>query len=317
MSFQSTVNFERGFGVPGEIFLSGPTRAQPVILESADAAYNIVGATALTTVSGGTDADPNLPVIAKAGGTGAFAGILANPKVYASFGTVSGGPLAPTLTLPNEINAEGLTMGQMVVTLENSADVGDIVAYDTTTGKLSALPALTEFTGTISTTTLTVTAVAAGALAVGQLISGTGVTPGTYITALGTGLGGTGTYTIGISQTVGSPTAMTAPGKPLPAVSVTGHIDEGSEESAVLTVTAVGSGDVYVGMPVHGTGVAAGTFVTAFASGNGGIGTYLVNIEQTVASETLTSGARLLVPNAVVDRYDSTDSGLAVIKLTN
>lgn len=62
------------------------------------------------------------------------------------------------------------------------------------------------FTGSIATTTLTVTAVTNGTLAVGQVVSGTGVTAGTYITALGTGVGGTGTYTVGVSQTVASST---------------------------------------------------------------------------------------------------------------
>ena len=68
------------------------------------------------------------------------------------------------------------------------------------------------FTGSISGTTLTVSAVVSGTLAVGQLITGTGVSvspPGsnaTYITALGTGTGGVGTYTVGVSQTVSSRT---------------------------------------------------------------------------------------------------------------
>lgn len=72
-----------------------------------------------------------------------------------------------------------------------------------------------SFTGSISGTTLTVSTVASGTLAVGQLIVGAGVSaspPGsnaTYITALGTGTGGVGTYTVGVSQTVSS-TAMTA-----------------------------------------------------------------------------------------------------------
>ncbi|CAB4169714.1 hypothetical protein UFOVP1302_77 [uncultured Caudovirales phage] len=71
------------------------------------------------------------------------------------------------------------------------------------------------FTGSISGTTLTVTAVVSGTLAVGQLITGTGVSaspPGslaTYITALGTGTGATGTYVVGVSQTVSS-TSMNA-----------------------------------------------------------------------------------------------------------
>lgn len=68
------------------------------------------------------------------------------------------------------------------------------------------------FTGSISGTTLTVSSVVSGTIAIGQLISGPGVSaspPGsaaTYITALGTGTGGAGTYTVNISQTVSSST---------------------------------------------------------------------------------------------------------------
>ena len=64
-------------------------------------------------------------------------------------------------------------------------------------------------TGSISGSTLTVSAVTSGTLYVGQTISGTGVTAGTTITALGTGTGGTGTYTVSAAQTVAS-TAITA-----------------------------------------------------------------------------------------------------------
>jgi hypothetical protein len=68
-----------------------------------------------------------------------------------------------------------------------------------------------SFTGSISGTTLTVTAVASGAVTVGQVLSGTGITSGTLITALGTGTGGTGTYTVQTSQTASS-TTITASG---------------------------------------------------------------------------------------------------------
>ena len=57
-------------------------------------------------------------------------------------------------------------------------------------------------TGSIATTVLTVTAVTSGALAVGDVISGTGVTVGTSISSLGTGTGGIGTYNLSASQTV-------------------------------------------------------------------------------------------------------------------
>jgi len=67
------------------------------------------------------------------------------------------------------------------------------------------------FTGAIAGTTLTVSAMApGGSLAVGSVITGTGVTANTVITALGTGTGGAGTYTVNNSQTVASE-AMIAP----------------------------------------------------------------------------------------------------------
>ena len=69
--------------------------------------------------------------------------------------------------------------------------------------------AATSFTGSISGTTLTVSAVASGTITVGQTISGPGVTPGTTITGLvWGGQGGTGSYTVGISQTVASTTII-------------------------------------------------------------------------------------------------------------
>jgi hypothetical protein len=61
-----------------------------------------------------------------------------------------------------------------------------------------------SFTGSISGTRLTVTAVTTGTLAAGQTLSGTGVSGSTTITALGTGSGGVGTYTVSQSQTVTS-----------------------------------------------------------------------------------------------------------------
>jgi hypothetical protein len=72
-----------------------------------------------------------------------------------------------------------------------------------------------SFTGSIATTTLTVTAMLSGdSLVVGQYIDGSGVTNGTYITAFGTGSGGTGTYTVSASQTAAS-TTMIANGNAL------------------------------------------------------------------------------------------------------
>jgi hypothetical protein len=69
----------------------------------------------------------------------------------------------------------------------------------------------TGFTGTgsISGTTLTITVATSGSLAIGSVIT-TGAAAGTTIVAFLTGTGGTGTYQVSISQTVGSTTIAVA-----------------------------------------------------------------------------------------------------------
>lgn len=82
----------------------------------------------------------------------------------------------------------------------------------------SAAPAA-SFTGSIAGTVLTVSAVGSGALAAGQQVTGATVASGTYITSLGSGSGGTGTYNVGLSQTVAS-SAMTSIAADLDSVAV-------------------------------------------------------------------------------------------------
>jgi hypothetical protein len=68
-------------------------------------------------------------------------------------------------------------------------------------------PYSTIFTGSMSSTTLTVTALLSGSpLVVGSYVDGSSVTDGTYITAFVTGTGGTGTYTINQSVSASSTT---------------------------------------------------------------------------------------------------------------
>jgi hypothetical protein len=58
-----------------------------------------------------------------------------------------------------------------------------------------------------------------------------------------------------------------------------------------LTVTAALNGvQIQVGMFVNGSGVTAGTYITAFGTGTGGTGTYLVNVSQTASSTTIVGG---------------------------
>lgn len=61
----------------------------------------------------------------------------------------------------------------------------------------------------------------------------------------------------------------------------------GGASSSTLTVTAVGFGaPIALGMFVDGTSVTDGTFITAFGTGTGGIGTYTLNQAINIANST-------------------------------
>ena len=139
-------------------------------------------------------------------------------------------------------------------------------------------PSSAVFTGSISGTTLTVTAITNGTIAINQSLFGVGITQETIITALGTGTGGIGTYTINQSQTVASELMNSA---------TAGATVTGSIATTTLTVTAVTSGTLYVGQTIQGSTVTAQTIITALGTGTGGAGTYTVNNSQTVTSRTL------------------------------
>ena len=139
-------------------------------------------------------------------------------------------------------------------------------------------PSSAVFTGSISGTTLTVTAITNGTIAAGQSLFGVGVSNETVITALGTGTGGIGTYTINLSQTVAS--------RQMNSTTVGARVT-GSITGTTLTVSAVASGTLYVGQTIQGTGVTALTIITALGTGSGGVGTYTVSTSQTVSSTTL------------------------------
>ena len=63
----------------------------------------------------------------------------------------------------------------------------------------------------------------------------------------------------------------------------------GSISTTTLTVSAVTSGTLRVGQYITGTGVTAGTTITALGTGTGGTGTYTVSASQTASSTTITA----------------------------
>lgn len=133
MPFQSSVRIDQTTGVVGDIIIDGPMRGVPAILSSTLAANNVIGR-AFRHV-----ADDDMKVTADDATNMNFAGILANSKVYANDGTLTGGTLAPTLTLANDVQVELVTMTSgIVVSLSTSADIGDNVFYADATGILAA-----------------------------------------------------------------------------------------------------------------------------------------------------------------------------------
>ena len=112
------------------------------------------------------------------------------------------------------------------------------------------------FTGSISGTTLTVTNIKNGLITVGQSLFGPGITAETVITALGSGSGGVGTYTINNSQTISSENMNSASNAAAMTASISG---------TTLTVTAI-TGTLYPGQTIQGAGVTANTIITALGS---------------------------------------------------
>lgn len=140
--FQTAITGNIAFGVVGELFLDGPLRAQPGRLTGATPANNVIGR-AFTiaddaTASFETSDDPQ-PLDVVAGGTGIFAGILANPKVYVSGGTAADGTLAASMTLPNNTMVELVQeCAGLIVALPAAFAIGDWIWFNTTTGILQA-----------------------------------------------------------------------------------------------------------------------------------------------------------------------------------
>jgi len=73
----------------------------------------------------------------------------------------------------------------------------------------------------------------------------------------------------------------------------------GSISGTTLTITAVASGTLQVGQFINGAGITSGTYITAYGTGSGGLGTYTVSNSQTISSRTITTNnLNLFMPPA-------------------
>jgi hypothetical protein len=203
--------------------------------------------------AGGTDA--SVTGTAGASVTGSISGTTLTVSAVAN-GTIAVGDIVSHPSILETATISGLGTG-----------TGGTGTYTLTyTGSTSS------FVGSISGTTMTVTEIVSGSIIIGQVITGTNVTAGTTVTSQISGTtGGVGTYTVSVSQTTGTLASVTA-----------------SISGTTLTVTAVASGALAVGQVITGTGVAAGTKITALGTGTGGTGTYTVSVSQTVTSRAMT-----------------------------
>lgn len=137
---QSVVRYDYGYGIVGESRKHSARRSKAVLLNSTDATHNVVGRAVTYNADNKT---------VGAGGTGVFAGLISNPKQYAQRGTAAGGPLAPTMTLPNNTIIEAVESDYafVAVVTNNNAKVGDYVVFLQADGTLqtvnqgAALPA--------------------------------------------------------------------------------------------------------------------------------------------------------------------------------
>lgn len=121
--------------------------------------------------------------------------------------TATGGTVTPEIVLADTANGFGIPVwnggNQAGIGLSQKSRInsGSPATLDIVNSGVSQQASII---GSISGTTLTVTTETNAPIVVGMTIVGTGITANTKVTAFGSGSGGTGTYTVNNSQTIGS-----------------------------------------------------------------------------------------------------------------
>lgn len=216
------------------------------------------------------------------------------------------------------VRAESLTV--------NSSGTPNTVGYfftkDATTNVASVGGVIGQgacvVTGSISGTTLTVTAVTSGTVMVGETISGSGVTGGTTITGYLTGAGGTGTYTVSVSQTVASTTITGASG---PKRVFAGILANSKVYASIGTTSGTLTPTLNIPDNAQGEFLIMGS-VVIYDNSAANIGDQLVYNVNTGAISTVAPGAAAgntsaYVPNAIVRDLPTAAAGLIAARLTN
>lgn len=206
MALQQQVYAGMAVGIPGQIATTNPISILARLAESA--------ITVARFAFGGTAPASQV----KNSGTGTPMGFVLRDRV----GMITTFLAETSSSIPAGQPVEVATRGEFFASGANASSYNQKVYAKYTDGSLYFAAAGSTITGASgvgfigtahqSGTTLTVDTVTSGSLAVGQKVSITGGLD-CYITALGTGTGGTGTYTVSVDQTVassGSPAAATS-----------------------------------------------------------------------------------------------------------
>lgn len=157
-------------------------------------------------------------------------------------GTGSGANLTVT-AVTGVIHAGDAVTGTGVPALttivsQTSGTAGGAGVYVTSAATTSSGASLTT-----TSTTMDVTAVSSGTIAVGNVLSGSGVSADTYVTALGTGTGGIGTYITTVAQQHAS-TTVTAKVPGVVYDSVSGGFQVNSGTTGATSTITFGTGTI-------------------------------------------------------------------------
>jgi microcystin-dependent protein len=198
--------------------------------------------------------------------TGTINGATSTASSISATTLTVGGTITGTFAVGQTISGTNVTSGTTITAL--GTGTGGAGTY---TVSASQTVSSTAITG--SGTTLTVSAVSSGTLVVGQVITGTAVSSDTRITALGTGTGGAGTYTVNISQIAASGTINA---NPWINVGSTGGTTDAVVPTHTHTVTDPGHLHTYQGGTNSGSG----------GAGSGGV----ISSIQTLNTATAVTG---------------------------
>ena len=166
--------------------------------------------------------------------------------------------------------------------------VGTVSGYTLTVGTVTNGPQQASFIGSITGATLTITSMNQGTIQLNGLVTGTGVSANTLITAFLSGVGGVGTYTVNNIQNSLS-----------------------EQMVAYQQAGALQLGDVII----SGT-IAANLYITALVSGTGGIGTYTLSGSGVWANGTFAAALPGVTYDAISGAfviYSSTTGGSSTI----